>query len=141
MSELSYWATAHGVFLLPEYSRLKLLSRMTISIIIPYFTSLIWLFLGLLVTFWKLVFGENIFVLHGLEISMSSISTTIIAYTGITEKTHPYIYFTETALLASKDASSPLANPTILCVLLYCHPYLLSQVYFSKLISQIGTIL
>ena len=32
-------------------------------VLLSYFISLVRLFLGLLVTFWKLVFGENIFVL------------------------------------------------------------------------------
>ena len=71
VSELSYWTTAHGVLHFPEHSKQKLLSYanaqctyiILLAFILTYFTSLVCLFLGLLVAFWWLVFGENIFVL------------------------------------------------------------------------------
>ena len=70
VSELGYGITACGVLQFPKYSKQKLLSLVLEDAMHAiqytrhsYFTSLVCLFLGLLVAFWWLVFGENIFVL------------------------------------------------------------------------------
>lgn len=72
VSELTHWITVHGVLHLPEhsnrsYSALKKLCTIVHNpwaFTLTYFTSMVCVFLGLLVAFWWLVFGENIFVLH-----------------------------------------------------------------------------